>query len=44
MRINEIIKETTSAGAIATVAVPMNGMISRTANTPKKKKKKKSSK
>jgi hypothetical protein len=46
MKINDIIQETTSAGGIATVAVPLGGMQKRpnasvfTNTTPKKKKKK----
>jgi hypothetical protein len=46
MKINDIIQETTSAGGIATVAVPLGGMQKRPnasvfANTTPKKKKKK---
>jgi hypothetical protein len=29
MKINDIIKETTSAGSVATVATPMGGIVSR---------------
>ena len=29
MKINDIIKETTSAGAVATVATPVGGLVSR---------------
>ena len=44
MKINDIITETTSAGAVAAVAQPLGGMISRNMgvyNKPKKKKKSK---
>jgi hypothetical protein len=45
MKINDIITETTSAGAVAAVAQPIGGTISRNMgvyNKPKKKKSKKS--
>ena len=45
MKINDIITETTSAGAVAAIAQPLGGMISRNMgvyNKPKKKKSKKS--
>ena len=34
MKINEVIKETTSAGAVATVAAPVGGLVSRQMKNP----------